>query len=82
MPFLTLFAILFLSLPVAAQITLTPSGVFSARGLAASEIPAYDPITKRSIQRQRSQLSSRCDQYQQSSSAYAGLYNYRGWLAK
>jgi hypothetical protein len=47
MPFLCLLAMLLFSLPAAAQITLTPRGVFPAGGVAAAEIPAYDRVTKR-----------------------------------
>jgi hypothetical protein len=39
--------LLLFSTPAAAQIMLTPSGVYSAGGAAATEIPAYDPATKR-----------------------------------
>jgi hypothetical protein len=47
MPFLCLLAILLFSVPVAAQITLNPIAVFSAGGNAATEIAAYDKVTKR-----------------------------------
>jgi hypothetical protein len=40
-------ALAIFSAPASAQITLTPSGVFHAGGIAATEIPAYDPATKR-----------------------------------